>query len=80
MDMIGLPCRYQYALKRYQGGNRASNNQQSMTKSKRTNNELQNTTQKAKDWAALTPLKPEGELGYSGKQFLLKLVAPVVLL
>jgi hypothetical protein len=51
-----------------------------MTKSKRTNNELQNTTQKAKDWAALTPLKPEGELGYSGKQFLLKLVAPVVLL
>ena len=34
---------------------------------KRTNNDLQNTTQKAKDWVTLTPLKTEGECGSFGK-------------
>ena len=33
-----------------------------MAKRKRTNNDLQNDTQKTKDQAIRTPLKPEGEL------------------
>jgi hypothetical protein len=35
-------------------------------KHKRTNNDLQNTTQKTKDRVTRTPLKTEDELGYSG--------------
>ena len=37
-----------------------------MTKLKRTNNDLQNITQKPKDRATQTPLKPSGELMWSG--------------
>jgi hypothetical protein len=32
-------------------------------KNKRTNNDLQNTTLKTKDWAKQTPLKTEDDLG-----------------
>ena len=38
-----------------------------MTKGKRTNNDLQNTTQKTKDRVTLTPLKTGGELRWSGR-------------
>ena len=38
-----------------------------MVKSKRTNNDLQNTTQKPKDWAMRISLKTGGELRCSGK-------------
>ena len=36
-------------------------------KNKRTNNDLQNTSQKTKDQATRTPLKGEGELMCSGR-------------
>jgi len=32
------------------------------TKDKSTNNDLQNTAQKTKDWERRTPIKTEGEL------------------
>ena len=38
-----------------------------MAKRKRTNNDLQNTTQKAKDRARRTPLKTGGKLRCSGR-------------
>jgi len=38
-----------------------------MKKDKTTNNDLQNTTQKTKDWATRTPLKTGGELRCSGR-------------
>ena len=38
-----------------------------MAKIKRTNNDLQNITQKTKDRATAIPLKPGGELGCSGR-------------
>jgi len=38
-----------------------------MAKTKRTNNDLQNTTQKTKDRATRTPLKYGGELMCSGR-------------
>ena len=38
-----------------------------MTKRKRTNNDLQNTTQKTKDRVTQTPLKTGGELRCSGR-------------
>jgi hypothetical protein len=38
-----------------------------MTKRKRTNNDLQNITQKAKDQVTRTPLKTRGELWCSGR-------------
>ena len=38
-----------------------------MVKWKRTNNDLQSTTQKVKDWATWTPLKIEGALRCSGR-------------
>ena len=72
MAMIGLPCGYHYAYEkkivwRYQRGNQTPNDQKSMTKRKRTNNELQNTTQKSKDRATQTPLKTRGELMCFGR-------------
>jgi len=36
-------------------------------KGKRTNNDLQNTTEKTKDRATLIPIKPDGELRCSGR-------------
>jgi len=36
-----------------------------MTKRKRTNNDLQNTTHNTKNGPTRTPLKTEGELSYS---------------
>ena len=48
---------------------------------KRTNNELQNNTQKAKDWATQTQEHPGGELGCSGRGIVpAQLVVPVMLL
>jgi hypothetical protein len=41
--------------------------QNTMTKRKRTNNDLLNTTQKTKDWATRTSRKTESELMCSGK-------------
>jgi hypothetical protein len=38
-----------------------------MAKRKRTNNDLQNTTQKTKEQATQTPLKIGGELRWSGR-------------
>ena len=38
-----------------------------MAKRKRTNNDLQNITQKTKNWATRTPLKTGNELSFSGK-------------
>jgi hypothetical protein len=38
-----------------------------MTKRKRTNNDLQNTTQKTQDWTTQTPLKTGDELWCSGR-------------
>ena len=37
-------------------------NGQKKQENKRTNNDLQNTTQKTKDWSTRTPLKTGGEL------------------
>ena len=58
---------------RYQRGNQKPPINEGQTlqwpkkKNKRTNNDLQNTTQETKDWVTLTPLKIEGERGGSGK-------------
>ena len=45
--------------------NRRTDN--TMAKSKGTKNDLQNTTQKTKDWATRTSLKTKGELRCTGK-------------
>jgi hypothetical protein len=49
-----------------------------MTKDKRTNNDLQNTTQKTKDRATRTPLKSGINSGAPGVP--VPLVTPIVLL
>ena len=45
----------------------ADNTMDKRKKDKRTNNDLQNTTQKNKDWATRTPLKTGDELMCSGR-------------
>ena len=42
--------------------------QNTMVKRKCTNNDLQNTTQKTKNWTRRTQLNPGGKLGWSGRE------------
>ena len=56
--------RYQWAIRSRKSKDRQHNGQK--TKDRRTNNDLQNITQKTKDWATGTPLIPRGELRCSG--------------
>jgi len=72
MTMIGLPCGYHYAYEKKvfedtKGVIRHQMTKTSMTKRKKRNNELRNTTQKSKDRATQTPLKTRGELMCFGR-------------
>ena len=58
MKSLNIPKRYTEVINRRRTGNTMTKRK----KDKRTNNNIQNTTQKTTDWSTRTPLNTKGEL------------------